>query len=91
MYAALLRGDLHWLAKAESSYYSAHRVFTVDLDSLRTEDGRPFRMSTGNSVNIGKADSAGWEAVGKSLVDSTITCSIGGSQEMSSQPTCNGL
>ena len=86
MYASLMRADLFFLGKAESTYYSTRRVFAAGLDSLTS-----YRVSGGNTVRIIRADTAGWAAIAKTQRDSTITCRISGSPQKTAKATCTGL
>ena len=81
-FATIVRANLIMLADAESSYYNTHRTFTLELTMLRRSDGIQLQFTHGPttsvSVTMALIDSTGWEATAKSLVDTTVVCSIQG-------------
>jgi hypothetical protein len=54
-----MRDDLRNLGLAQASYFYDHRVYTADLDTLRS---RGFETSDGVILRVNEATASGWAA-----------------------------
>lgn len=63
-YYASLRSDMRFAIVSQNTYFGANWRYTTILDSLRDSYGNPL-PSAGVQLTITRADSGGWELVGR--------------------------
>ncbi len=73
-YYASLRSDMLRAIDAQNTYFAAHGRYTTVLDSLRDpyNERRHFEPSPGVELAVTRADSAGWELVGRHQLLPTV-------------------
>ncbi len=82
-YSMGMRSTLRYLAVAESLYFSEHRAYTANLDTLARLD--PYLLSDIMTIEIDRADAVGWHAsVAHPAI--TQTCSFGANGPPTSRP-----
>ncbi len=81
-FETIVRANLLMLAAAESTYYEAQHTFTGQIAAMTRLDGGQLEFThgplSGVSVTIEVADTTQWAAAARSLVDTTVVCSIQG-------------